>query len=181
LVVTAFGVVAALPVLASTVGARSPGAVDDASGVVALLRAATMLAQDAAIGIVMTSAEELGMAGARAFAATRSGGVALNVDGVDDRGNVLCMVHRGAPRARDAVRRAARASDTKVGFGRTIPGVLTDGVALADAGWSAVTLSRGTLATLARIHRTSDNLRALRGDGIDGMARLLVAAVREID
>ena len=63
---------------------------------------------------------------------------------------------------------------------RTIPGILTDGVALANAGWSAVTLSRGTLRTLARIHRPADNVGRTRGDGISVMARLLAQAVREI-
>ena len=121
------------------------------------------------------------MAGARAFAARRGRGVALNVDGVDDRGTVVCMVHRRAGRARDAVLRAARTVATVVRSGLTIPGLLTDGVALANTGWDAVTLSRGTLATLSRIHRRADDLNALRGDGIEDMARLLAAAAREID
>ena len=120
------------------------------------------------------------MAGARAFAARRGRGVALNVDGVDDRGTVVCMVHRRAGRARDAVLRAARTVATVVRTGPTLPGLLTDGVALANTGWDAVTLSRGTLATLARIHRDADDLTALRGDGIEDMARLLAAAAREI-
>ena len=181
IVVTLVGVMASLPVIASTVGTRSPGAVDDASGVVTVLRAAAMLPREMAIGIALTSAEELGMAGARAFAARRGRGVALNVDGVDDRGTVLCMVHGRAGRARAAVLRAARAVATVVRTGPTIPGVLTDGVALASAGWDAVTLSRGTLATLSRIHRGADDLSALRGEGVEDMARLLAAAAREID
>jgi hypothetical protein len=174
------GVIAALPVIASTVGARSAGAVDDASGVVAVLRAAAHLPREMPIGLVLTSAEELGMAGACAFAEGRLRGVALNVDGVDDRGTFLCMVHGHSPDAHNAVRRAADALTMNVRTGWTIPGVLTDGVALANAGWDAVTLSRGTLATLSRIHRRADDLNALRGDGIEEMARLLATAAREI-
>jgi hypothetical protein len=174
------GVFATLPVIASTVGARSAGAVDDASGVVTVLRAAARLPREMQIGIVLTSAEELGMAGACAFAARREHGVALNIDGVDDRGTVLCMIHSHAPRARTAVLRAARGLAMPVRIGPTIPGVLTDGVALANAGWDAVTLSRGTLATLSRIHRGADDLSALRGDGIEDMARLLATAAQEI-
>jgi hypothetical protein len=181
IVVTLVGVMTSLPIVASTVGARSAGAVDDASGVVTVLRAASMLPREMAIGIALTSAEELGMAGARAFAARRGGGVALNVDGVDDRGTVVCMAHRRAGRARDAVLRAASTVATVVRTSPTIPGLLTDGVALANTGWDAVTLSRGTLATLSRIHRRADDLNALRGDGIEDMARLLAAAAREID
>jgi len=174
------GVFATLPVIASTVGARSAGAVDDASGVVTVLRAAARLPREVPIGIVLTSAEELGMAGACAFAARRERGVALNVDGVDDRGTVLCMVHSHARRMGKAVQRAARGLAMAVRIGPTIPGVLTDGVALANAGWDAVTLSRGTLATLSRIHRGADDLSALRGDGIEYMARLLATAAQEI-
>ena len=178
--ITLVGIVAALPVMASTVGARSPGAVDDASGVVTVLRAAALLPREMTIGIALTSAEELGMAGAQAFAARHARGVALNVDGVDDRGGVLCMLHGRAPRAHGAVLRGARAVATVVRTGPTIPGVLTDGVALANAGWDAVTLSRGTLATLSRVHRRADDLGTLRGDGIEDMARLLAAAAREV-
>ena len=174
------GVIASLPVIASTVGARSAGAVDDASGVVTVLRATALLPREVPIGIVLTSAEELGMAGACAFAARRERGVALNIDGVDDRGTVLCMVHGHAPRAGKAVQRAARSVAMAVRISPTIPGVLTDGVALANAGWDAVTLSRGTLATLSRIHRGADDLSALRGDGIEDMARLLATAAQEI-
>lgn len=176
----AAGALAALPVMASVVGASSPGAVDDASGVATVLLAAERLSPDVPIGVALTSAEELGMAGARALGRTRAPAIALNVDGVDDRGMPLCMRHVGGPRAIAGVRRAAAALGIRVRVRPTIPGVLTDGVALADAGWSAVTLSRGTLATLARVHRRADNVDALRGDGVEEMARLLAAAAREI-
>lgn len=174
------GALAALPVLASVVGASSPGAVDDASGVATVLLATERLPPDVRIGVALTSAEELGMAGARALARGGAVAIALNVDGVDDRGTPLCMRHAGGPRAIAGVRRAAAALGMRVRVRPTVPGVLTDGVALADAGWSAVTLSRGTLGTLARVHRRADNLDALRGEGVEEMARLLAAAAREI-
>jgi hypothetical protein len=180
MVVAIAGAVMTLPVVASTVGSASPGAVDDASGVVTVLRSAALLPRDARVGVVLTSAEELGMAGARAFAARRERAIALNVDGVDDRGTLLCMVHGGGSRARDAIAAAGRSTGATVRFGSTIPGILTDGVALAQAGWSAVTMSRGTLATLSRIHGSGDDLRTLRGEGIEDMARLVAAAAREI-
>ena len=180
ILVTLVGVVSSLPVAASTVGTRSPGAIDDASGVATVLRAAAMLPAEMHVGVVLTSAEELGMAGARAFASRHPVGIALNVDGVDDHGRTLCMTHGGTSRAREAVSAGARTLGERVNFGLTIPGLLTDGVALANAGWSAVTLSRGSIATLARIHRASDNLQALRGDGIEEMARLVTAAATEL-
>jgi hypothetical protein len=104
----------------------------------------------------------------------------VNVDGVDDAGALVCM-HGGA-RSRGLVEgawRAAGALGIELDVRRTIPGVLTDGVALADAGWSVVTFSRGTWGTLARIHTERDTLAALRGDGIDTVARLIAATVED--
>ena len=54
-----------------------------------------------------------------------------------------------------------------------LPGILTDSVALADGGWETLTLSRGSLRTLLRIHTPRDGLDAMRGTGIAGAARVL--------
>jgi Zn-dependent M28 family amino/carboxypeptidase len=174
------GAAAALPIVASVVGERSDGAVDDGSGVASVLLAVERLPRDLPLGVLLTSAEELGMAGAQAFAATRRPAAAINVDGVDDEGAIVCMRHGLAARPRIGIAHAAAALGLRVRERRTIPGILTDGVALANAGWSAVTLSRGTLRTLARIHRPADSVARMRGDGISVMARLLAQAVREI-
>ena len=137
--------VGAAPVMASVVGARSPGALDNASGVASVLFASELLDRDAAVGILLSSAEELGLAGARSWArhGARATGVALNCDGVDDEGELTIMHGSNPPTdVIDAVRRAA-ARDVRV---RRMPlGLLTDSVALADRGWCAVTLSRGSL------------------------------------
>jgi hypothetical protein len=63
---------------------------------------------------------------------------------------------------------------------RLIPGILTDSVALADAGWQSVTLSRGTIRTLQRIHTARDTLSGMRGAGIAGAARVLAGAATEL-
>ena len=63
---------------------------------------------------------------------------------------------------------------------RLLPGILTDGVALADAGWDVVTVSRGTLRTLARIHGPRDTVDLLTGIGVVETARLLEVAARHI-
>jgi acetylornithine deacetylase/succinyl-diaminopimelate desuccinylase-like protein len=75
----ACAVIGALPVMASTVGAHSDGAVDNASGVAAVLAAAAAVRPDAPFGVLISSAEELGLAGARAWAHTAAirGGRAL--------------------------------------------------------------------------------------------------------
>jgi hypothetical protein len=174
------GAAAALPIVASVVGAKSPGALDNGSGIVTVLLAAEALPRDMPVGVLLTSAEELGMAGARAFAGTRRAAMAINVDGVDDHGATICMYHGRAARVRVGVARAARAIGMRVREQPTIPGLLTDGVALGDAGWSAVTLSRGGLGTLWRIHRAADTAERLSGVGMHEVARLVASAAREI-
>ena len=67
-VVTMLGMLVALPVAASVVGARSNGALDNASGLATVLRVVELLPRNVEIGVMLTTAEELGLAGARAWA-----------------------------------------------------------------------------------------------------------------
>lgn len=179
-VVAAVAVVGALPVIATTVGSRSPGALDNASGVATVLAAAE--GTGAAVGVCLTSAEELGLAGARAWVRGRGGpapgAVVINCDGVDDAG-VTTSMHSGArPGALiDDVLAAARRGGTSVRAHRLLPGVLTDGVALADAGWPVVTLSKGSVRTLARIHTPRDRADGMTGEGMAEVARVIIALV----
>ena len=176
----AAGVAGALPVMASVVGARSDGAVDNASGVAAVLAAAARVGPECGCGVLLFSAEELGLAGARAWARTHAASTALNCDGVDDGGSLVIMYNLPAPSdVIDAVRVAVPAP--KVARARHMPlGLLTDSTALAAAGWRAVTLSHGSLATLRRIHTANDSLAALRGDRIDGVADILARAAEAL-
>ena len=168
----------AIPVLASTVGKRSVGAIDNASGVATLLTLAGMLPPAAPIGILITDAEELGLAGARAWCAGRSPGRAVNFDGLDDAGILTLMWTRPRSSRLEAVLRdAADAAVAPLRIVPLIPGVLVDAVALSDAGWEVVTLSRGTIGTLRRIHTRRDDGDALQGDGIAEAARVLMRAV----
>jgi hypothetical protein len=59
-------------------------------------------------------------------------------------------------------------------------GLATDSVALAERGWTTLTVSRGSFATLRRVHTASDSLAMLRGDGIDEVATLLARAVEAL-
>ncbi len=183
--VTAAGVLAAVPVAASVVGGRSPGALDNASGVATVLLAAEESAGapgggDArSLGVLLTSGEELGLAGARAWA--RSHGrtaTAINVDGVDDVGTVR-VIH---PRRRPAellgtITSVARQLGMRVSAGVLPPGVLVDSVALAEEGWKVVTLSKGGWGTVARIHTPGDALARLEGEGVAEVAALVRGAV----
>ncbi|HEU4585479.1 MAG TPA: M28 family peptidase [Gemmatimonadaceae bacterium] len=178
--ITVAGVLAGVPVAATVVGSRSPGALDNASGVATVLIAAEESPTDRSIGVLLTSGEELGLAGARAWALKVSAGTAINVDGVDDRG-IVRVTH---PRARPArllrsISIAAHELGIKISCGRLPPGLLVDGVALADRGWKVVTLSKGEWQTVARIHTPADDLARLRGDGVAEVAALVARASAE--
>lgn len=168
-------VLGAPPVIASVVGAQSPGAVDNASGVAAVLAAATLVRREVAVGVVLSSAEELGLAGARAWSRGARPASALNCDGIDDQGE-LTIMHRGHV-PDDLMKTLQAAAPAPLRVRRMPMGLLTDSVALVDRGWAAVTISRGSLATLRRVHSPADSLAALRGDGIDDVATLLARTV----
>lgn len=181
---TVAGAASAIPLLASTVGDSSDGALDNASGVAAVLAAAMLLPARVRgrVGIAITSGEELGLAGARAWAAGAAPSVALNCDSVDDDGDWLVMYSGRTPATLvDALVGAARESPAVARLGdmrsrRLLTGVLTDHLALVDEGWRAVTLSRGTRATLRRIHTRADTLESLRGDALLPTGEILAMA-----
>jgi hypothetical protein len=168
----------ALPVVASVVGVRSNGALDNASGVAAVLAAAVAVHPDKTFGVLLPSAEELGLAGARAWARDARAGTALNCDGVDDAGELTIMFSRAAPTP--LIRTLEELAPRPARVMRMPLGLLTDSVALADRGWSTVTVCRGTVASLRRVHTSRDSLAALRGDGIDEVATLLARAVEAL-
>jgi hypothetical protein len=171
--VASLGMLASIPVAATLVGARSPGALDDASGVATVLRVAELLGPETEIGVLLTSGEELGLAGARAWARKSAPGMAINVDGVDDTGALRLIVSRSPQRALLAML-GAPAWPAPV---RLLPGVLMDGVALSDAGWDVVNVSKGSWRTVSRIHTPRDDLARLEGSGVEEVATMLVGAI----
>ncbi|HEX6964523.1 MAG TPA: M28 family peptidase [Gemmatimonadaceae bacterium] len=172
------GVVAGAPVAASIVQSRSHGALDNASGTATVLVAAGMLPRECELGVLVTSAEELGLAGARAWARARSAGTAINCDGIDDCGGLRLTFTGARPGSLvDALVEAAAARGEPAVVRRLPPGVLVDGVALADAGWDVVTVSRGTVRTVACIHTPGDNLDAVQGHGVECAAAVIARAV----
>jgi hypothetical protein len=84
-------------------------------------------------------------------------------------GGLVSSLERAASEARERIRTL-----------RLLPGILTDSVALARAGWQTVTLSRGTFRTLGRIHTSRDSLATMDGRGIAGAARVLARAAMEM-
>ncbi|HEU4747706.1 MAG TPA: M28 family peptidase [Gemmatimonadaceae bacterium] len=173
--------ITAVPSMLCLIRNDSPGAVDNASGVAAVLLAVRQLPPEKPVGVLLTSAEELGLAGARAWVArSDASGKVLNCDTVDDVGKWLCM-HTGArPNLSSRVATTARELGFNLRARRLIPGILADSVAFSDAGFEAVTISRGSLATLARIHTRRDNSTALASSGVREAAVLLAALTMEL-
>ena len=130
----------------------------------------------------MTSGEELGLAGARAFVQQMPAkGVAINCDTVDDSGRFLCMISgRMTDRLSAALDRAAKRVEVAVRKQSMLPGVLADNVAFSAAGWASFTLSRGNLGTLARVHTSRDRSDKIDGTGIAVAAQLLAATAEEL-
>ena len=176
-----FTALAILPFALCFVTNNSRGAVDNASGVAAALLAIDAIPRDRSVGVLISSAEELGLAGASAFAARRSfQGIAINCDTIDSFGRFVCMTSGSRESARSAMRRAAASVGQALQVRRTIPGILTDSVALARAGWDTCTLSRGNLRTLRRVHTSGDDPGRIDGAGIALAARILAATVEEL-
>ena len=175
-------IIAALPGVTCFVTNHSTGAVDNASGVVAAILASQSPSSPRDLGVLITSGEELGLAGARAWASTAPREIqVLNSDTLDDRGNWRCM-YSGA-RPQQITRTARFVADqpgARLRVGRLIPGILADNMAFSDKGIPAVTLSRGTLSTLARVHTRRDNSSVLTGRGSAEGSVLLSALAKEL-
>jgi hypothetical protein len=175
-------IVLALPSLLCFVRNASPGAVDNASGVVAVLLASLSASAPHDLGVLITSGEELGLAGARVWARAAELRLrVLNCDTVDDVGRWRCM-YTGLKPKLITVAAESLAGSLGVGLhvGRLIPGILADSMAFADEGIEAVTLGRGTIATLARIHTRRDNSIALTGNGAAEASAILSALAKEL-
>jgi len=174
--VTIAAVLAGLPVAISTVAARSPGALDNATGVATVLLAARRVDPSVPLGVLITSAEELGLAGARAWVRAQTAkGQVINCDTIDDHGYLTIMHSHGRPE------RLIRAFEQRaVRVRGVLPGILVDSVAFAEAGWDAVTVSRGTLGTLARVHRRADTPDKLTGRGVAEAADIIAEALLDV-
>jgi hypothetical protein len=163
------------------IGNKSPGAVDNASGVAAVLLAAQCPDAPQSLGVLITSGEELGLGGAVAWARKAPEHVViLNCDTVDESGSYRCMYSVQPMRVATAAEGAAKRLGMQLKLGKIIPGIMADSMAFSRWRWSAITLSRGTLATLARIHTRRDNSSRLTGEGAAHASLLLSAMAKEL-
>jgi len=172
---------ALLPLILCFTADRSPGAADNASGVISVLLAVRALQLRANLGVIVTTGEELALVGARAFVRTQTArGIAINCDTIDDNGRFRCMIRGGPSVAVASMLRAAERLGFDVPVTSILPGILTDGIAFSDTGWDCLTLSHGNIATLLRVHTSRDVRERLDGTGIAKAARLIAATVEEL-
>ena len=180
----AIAIVAGVALLLSGAGNGSPGALDNGSGLATLLGIADRERAAADIAFLATDAEELGLAGARAIAQELPplDGV-INIDGIDDAGPFHLLERFGlrhagyAPHLAMALLLASRAMGVTAHRRDVPPGVLVDHMAFVRAGFPALTLMRGKLSSMARVHRPGDDLRHLRGAGVEEAVELVCAAL----
>jgi hypothetical protein len=172
-------VVAALPIIFCFIANNSNGALDNATGVASIILAAGHIDRSKNVGVVITSGEELGLAGARHFAATELGGkAAINCDTIDDNGFFYCMASgKRSQRLDDAIDRASKGS---LRLRPMIPGIIADNVAFSANGWESFTLSHGNIGTLGYVHTSRDMPDRLKGTGIAQASSLIAAIVEEL-
>lgn len=178
-------IVAGGNLLRCTIGNESPGALDNGSGLVALLGIARRERGEDDIAFLLTDAEELGLVGARAAAGWLPDleGI-INLDGLDDEGDFYLIDRRLWPRGElaphlaDLIEAAADMHDWSLERRRLPLGVLADHLPLARAGQPAVTLMHGTRDSLRRVHLPTDDTTRLRGRGIERAVELITTALQ---
>ena len=154
---------------------NSPGAVDNATALVAVLMAVDQLPDARDVGVIFPDGEEFGLLGAKALAGERAelfaGAAVVNLDGLDDVGAPVAFLHRpgkvGAAVARslDAIR------------ARWLP-VVVDGIVLARVAGECVTIMKGNWRTMWVVHRPQDTVTRVRLDGAAGVAAGLARVLR---
>jgi hypothetical protein len=181
----AFAALAGLGLILCWVDNQSPGALDNASGVVAALAIAARERDAGDVAFLITDAEELGLAGARAAAPHLPPvfGV-INLDGLDDDGPFYVLERFGILRKKGLAPHLAAAllqeaeERNEPAHRRDLPmGIPVDHIPIVQAGMPALTLMRGTTKSLGRVHRPADDLESLRGDGIVRSVDLVCGAL----
>jgi hypothetical protein len=184
----AVGIAAGMVLIFCWVDNRSPGALDNASGVVAALGIAARERSAGDVAFLITDAEELGLAGSTAAARTLPPVVGvINLDGLDDDGTFFVLERFGLIRKRGlAPHLAAALLEEAAELGEAAdrrdlpPGIPVDHVPIVNAGTPALTIMRGTLKSLRRVHLPADNLGNLRGDGVVRTIALVSGALRRL-
>lgn len=168
-------------------GNTSPGALDNASGLATVLGIAEAERDRDDVAFLITDAEELGLVGARAIAPKLNPvfGV-INIDGIDDDGPFYVLEKFGMPPRHIAPHLVASILKTADEMQlpaqrRNVPfGLMLDHLPIARADLPAVTLMRGSVASLRRVHRPADNTHRMTGAGIETAVQLLRSALASL-
>jgi len=167
----------------------SPGAIDNATGIIAVLVAAERLANRGDVGVLITGAEEFGMEGARAWIAPGTSRQFINFDGIDGVGAYNLMSHGSRDRTTSGPALASVVGQElrREGPVRAAPlplGIFVDGAVLAGSrhrpGMEGVTVSRGTWATLRVIHTIWDLPGRVSLQGAVGAGEAAARAVARV-
>jgi len=153
---------------------RSPGAVDNATGVLAVLATLDGLSPDARVGAIFLDAEELGLVGASALARERANllrdTAVINFDGLDDHGAAVAFVHKpGSLVSAVAARLRARPQ-------RRLP-VLVDGMPLARVARECMTIMKGGWGTMRVVHTPRDTPERLTLKGLREVSHAVAASL----
>jgi hypothetical protein len=153
---------------------RSPGAVDNASGLLGVLGTLDALAPDSGVGAIFLDAEELGLVGASALARDRENlftdTAVINFDGLDDTGAVVAFVHRsGSVVNAVAARLGVRPQ-------RRLP-VLVDGIRLAQVARECMTIMQGGWGTMRVVHTPRDTPERMTLAGLHEVSRAVAASL----
>jgi len=167
-------IVAVVIVSQNRVNDNSPGAVDNATALVAVFMTLDQLSPTTTVGVIFPDAEEFGLVGARALVADRAAlfadAAVINLDGLDDVGAPVALVHSPGSTT------MAAATALKARRWRWLP-VVVDGIALARVARECVTILKGNWRTMRVVHRPEDTASRVRLDGAAivaaGLARVL--------
>jgi len=155
---------------------NSPGALDNATALVAVFMAIDQLSAGAPVGVIFPDAEEFGLVGAKALAVERAGlfaeAAVINLDGLDDAGRPFALLHRPGELG------AAIAETLHARRARWLP-VVVDGIALARVSRECVTILKGNLTTMRIVHRPGDTMARVRLDGAASVAAGLARVLRQ--
>lgn len=154
---------------------QSPGAVDNATALIAVFMTLDQLPSTAQVGIVFPDAEEYGLVGARSLAIDHADLFAdaalINLDGLDDVGRPTVFSHRTGALG------AAIAGVLNARQWRWLP-VLVDGIALARVGRECVSILKGNVQTMLVVHTPQDTAARVRLDGAASVAAGLARVLR---
>ena len=155
---------------------NSPGAVDNATALIAALMTVDLLGGAGRVGLIFPDAEEFGLVGARALVRERAelfrDAAVVNLDGLDDAGRATAFLHRPGKLG------SAIAGALGSRRWRWLP-VVVDGIVLARAARECVTILKGNWTTMRIVHTPHDRAERLTLAGpravAEGLARVLRA------